>query len=76
MLPTKCQNKGIDDSPDIFNRCNSQICRIFLCMLINPPSPTLLFDLGLGVIDAENIDVALTKNAKTFFVAINLIVIK
>ena len=39
-----------------------------------PPPPTLLFDLGLGLIDAENIDVALTKNAKTFFVAINLIV--
>lgn len=32
------------------------------------------FDLGLGIFDPENVDVALTENAETYFVTIILIV--
>lgn len=50
----------------------------FLCMHINPliklKQWNFFFDLGLGIFDPENVDVALTENAETYFVTIILIV--
>ena len=70
---TKRQNKAMGDSPDIFDRCYYQISSIFYVSLSIPltkdKKAELLFDLDLGLFDAENIDIALTETAETSFVA-------
>lgn len=71
-LHIKSQNKAIDGSADIFNRCYSQISVIFYVWWLTHRCPDkwwtkwmFLFNLGLGYFDAENIDIGITEKERS-----------
>ena len=70
---TKSQNKAIDGSPNIFNRCYFQISGIFYVYFSTSPPPDKRWKTASFCL-IQNIDIVLTENAKNPFVAIILIV--